>query len=116
MSTPFNITIYKGARYTMRLDLQAEDLNGSTIPYDLTGYTVRSQLRPSADSDTVYNFTVEIVDEALGKVRLVLPATLTDTIVEDSLVYDLEVVSDTNEDNVERPVFGSATVIPNVTR
>jgi hypothetical protein len=116
MSTAFNITIYKGTRYIMRLDLQAEDINGSTIPYDLTGFSVRSQLRPSVDSDTVYEFTVEMVDILTGKIRLVLPATLTDTIVEDSLVYDVEVYSNTNPDNVERPVYGSATVVPNVTR
>lgn len=116
MSTAFNITIYKGARYIMRLDLQAEDLNGSTIPYDLTGFALRAQLRPSYDSDVVYQFTIEMVDEVLGKVKLILPATLTDTITEDSLVYDLEVYSETNVDNVERPVYGSATVIQNVTR
>lgn len=116
MSTPFNITIYKGARYIMRLDLQAEDLNGATIPFDLTGYNVRAQLRPSYDSDTVYNFTVEVVDVLTGKIRLVIPATVTDTINEDSLVYDLEVFNVSNPDNVERPVYGSATVIPNVTR
>lgn len=116
MSKQFDITIYKGARYIMRLDLQAEDANGSTIPYDLTGYGLRGQLRPAYDSDTKYDFDIEIVDTLLGKVRLVLPATLTDTINETTLVYDLEVYSNTNPDNVERPVYGTATVIPNVTR
>lgn len=116
MSTQFDITIYKGSRYIMRLDLQVEDLNGNTIPYDLTGYGIRSQLRPSYDSDTVYAFTVEMVDVLTGKIRLVLPATLTDTITETSLVYDVEVYSLTSDDNVERPVYGSATVVPQVTR
>lgn len=116
MSQKFDITIYKGARYIMRLDLQAEDTLGATIPFDLTGYSLRGQLRPSYDSDVVYNFIVEVVDTVLGKVRLVIPASITDTIEEESLVYDLEVVLDADTDNVERPVYGSAVVIPNVTR
>jgi len=116
MATTFDITIYQGARYALRMDIEAENAEGVTIPYDLTGMGVRGQLRPTHDSATFFSFTGTIVDAATGKVKLTLTPAVTATLPEGTMVYDVEVYHLTDTAIVDRVVQGSVTVVPEVTR
>ena len=116
MSKEINITINQGSVFKMNVDIEAKDLSGSTIPFDLTGHAIRSQARPSYDSDVSYDFTIIITDRENGKFSLNMAPSVSETIEETTLVYDIEVYSLTDEEFVERIVYGTVTVTPQVTR
>jgi hypothetical protein len=112
----YNITIYEGALYRLRIDIEQKDLAGNVTPFNLTGYNVRAQLRPNYDSSRKWDFTVTIDDIANGYVTISLPATVTQTIPEGDYVYDVEVFSTSDTAVVYRVVYGTAEVIAEVTQ
>lgn len=116
MSKEINITINQGSVFKMNVDVEAKDLVGNTMPFDLTGFSIRSMARPSHDSDEVYDFVCTIYDAPAGKFSLNMAPTVTETILCKSMVYDIEVYSDTNAEYVERIVQGRITITPQVTR
>jgi hypothetical protein len=113
MSGQYNITINQGA--TFKKTLIYKDALGA--PVDLTNVVdARAQLRPTAASTTVVQFTVEVdEDPETGKLHWSMAADVTATIVAPfTQVYDLEIEYD--DGTVKRLLQGTATISPEVTR
>jgi hypothetical protein len=89
---------------------------GSTsgAPLNLTGYTVKSQMRKSYTSSTYYDFTATVHDAVNGKVRLQLNATQSGLIVPGRYLYDVE-ITDPNGAKT-RVIEGIVTVTPEITK
>ena len=131
----YNITCQQGSTFDLELLLQygnpdypanCADPNNCPefLPWDLTGYRARMQVRKYVDSATVM---AELTTENLSSFRITLgKPTATDGIItlfmraEDtreiatSGVYDIEIISPTNE--VDRVLQGQFTLSPEVTR
>jgi hypothetical protein len=105
------IQIEAGA--TFSTEITVNDASG--FPKNLTGYTVRSQMRKSYYSTTFFEFIMTVVSALDGIVTMEMNAETTSEIRAGRYVYDVEIVEDaTNE--VTRIFEGIITVLPNVTR
>lgn len=114
----YDLYIEQGATYTKPFVWKTVTSNNTQVPVDITGASVRMQIRPSVASATVLfsattdNGLITVTGED-GRIELTIPAT------ESSLwkwrrgVYDLEVV---NGPVVTRLLYGSVEVSPEVTR
>lgn len=96
-----------------------QDVSGSVVPYNVTGWTARMQFRSSIASPTVLDeFTTEngriVVNGAAGQFTLKASATQTSAWSFTSAVYDLEIVDTSG--NVIRLLKGNVVVDPEVTR
>jgi hypothetical protein len=105
-----NIFIDAGANYSKIITVSAN----SGGPLDLTGYTVKSQIRKSYTSTTAYTFTASVLDAATGKLRLQLNAEQTGAIPPGRYLYDVEITSTSG--NKSRVVEGIVTVTPEITQ
>ena len=110
MATIANIFIDAGANYSNIITVAA---NGSGA-LNLTGYTVKSQIRKSYTSTTAYNFTGSVDDAVAGKVRLELTAAQTGAIPPGRYLYDVEITSSAG--NRTRVGEGVVTVTPEITQ
>lgn len=98
-----------------------KDADGVAVP--LTGFSGRMQIRESAESTTVlHEMTTAnggLIFEAgavVGQIEMYIGATATEAFTFSKAVYDLEVVNDSDAEDVIRLLEGDATVSPNVTR
>jgi hypothetical protein len=105
-----NIFIDAGANYSKTITVSSN----SGGPLDLTGYTVKSQIRKSYTSTTAYNFTASVYDVVGGKIRLELTSTQTGAIPPGRYLYDVEITSPSDRKN--RVVEGIVTVTPEITQ
>lgn len=112
MATVRNLVIDQGS--TFSISITVSDYTGSAI--DLTGYTLRSQLRKSYHSNTYTSFTVVSNDPTDGEITLSLTATQTSALKYGRYVYDVEIVSPAPASEVTRILEGIITVNPEVTR
>ena len=110
MATIANIFIDGGATYSNIITVAAS----GTGALNLTGYTVKSQIRKSYTSTTAYNFTASVYDAAAGKVRLQLTDAETGAIPPGRYLYDVEITSPAG--NRTRVVEGIATITPEITQ
>lgn len=110
MATISNLFIDQGANYSNIITVAAN--TGS--PLNLTGYTVKSQMRKSYTSSTFYNFTASVYDVDNGKIRLELTAAQSQAIVPGRYLYDVEITSGAG--NKTRVVEGIVTVSPEITQ
>lgn len=114
-ATRKNIVIEQGGKF--ELTVQAKNADGT--PMDLTSYTGKMQVRPSASSSTVLleastaNGRVAI-DPLNGVVAVVIGADVTGPLTWRVGVYDLEVTSSVSE--IRRIAEGFAYLSPEVTR
>jgi hypothetical protein len=110
MAERFNLSIDAGATYDAVEFKYLED-DGVT-PVDLTGWTVRAQLRKTPSSSLALAVTPS-VDIPTGVISLVITAAQTSTLTESEYVWALEA-----EKNgvVIRLVNGKAYVSPEVVR
>lgn len=69
----YDITIHQGA--TFSLELQYKDSTGAGV--DMTGYQVEAKLVDRLNTALVTSFVVSWVDQAIGKFRLKIPASVT---------------------------------------
>ena len=107
------IVIKKGATFYTILKMT----DSAGVPIDLTGYTGRSQIRPTFDSIIFHDFTVTFPNATLGEILWVMPASVTETIdaaLAPLYVYDLEIEDSTGR--VSRILEGYAQISPEVTR
>lgn len=93
--------------------------SGEGVPVDLTGSSVRMQVRRSpSSSDVLLEASTENdriqLDATNGKFTLVLSATVTAALNWMTGVYDIEVTS--ADDTVTRLVQGTITISKEVTR
>lgn len=80
--------IYQGADWYK--DFQIIDPDTS-LPYDLTGYTIESQARKkSTDATATIEFDCSVIDSAEGTIRLSLSNTDTSSIAKGAYKYDVE--------------------------
>jgi len=100
-----NIVINIGADFNQIFVL--DDSNTNSV-LDLTGYSVRSQMRKYTNSSTVYNFNTSIPNPTGGTVQIGLTTSVTSTIRPGRYIYDI-VVTDTNQQKI-RVVEGMALV------
>jgi hypothetical protein len=114
-----NILIEQGATFNLRLEWTDSDQN----PVDLTGFHVRSHIRPRLESETILldldsnesNILIDFapLDET-GVIDITVSALVTEQLDFASAVYDLEVESP--DGTVTRLVQGRVRLSREVTR
>ena len=110
MATISNLYIDAGADYS--IIITANQSNGD--PLNLTGFTVKSQIRKSYASPTAYDFTTSLYAAAAGKIRLSLTATQTSAIKPGRYLYDVEITSGSGEKR--RVLEGIIIITPEITQ
>ena len=110
MATITNLYIDAGADYS--IIVTANQSNGD--PLNLTGYTVKSQIRKSYASQTAYDFTATVYSQLAGKIRLALTAAQTSAIKPGRYLYDVEITSSIGEKR--RVLEGIIIVTPEITQ
>ena len=105
----YNITIYQGSDFSLQLTVKE-----GTVAKNLTGYSVRAQLRTTVDaSATAATFTGSITNAAGGILKIDMPYGTTAGLTSGQYYYDLEIYTGSV---VQRLVQGTATVRGEVTR
>lgn len=108
-----DLWIYQGNTMRMSLTLVERPSDEAPRPKDLTGYTAAAQIRRSAESSVLAQFSAVISDPVGGKISLELSAPSTANLAGDA-VWD---VTTTSPDGVVRTwLTGTVHVIPRVTR
>lgn len=111
MAVYANLTIDQGSNFFSSVSV--EGANG--LPFDLTGYTARGQIRRSYQSTTAYPFTALVNNPTDGEIDISLGNTATSQMKPGRYVYDIEIVQGTTGE-VTRVVEGQVEVTPGVTR
>ena len=87
MAAYSNIYIDQGSTYASVIDVK--DSNG--MPFNLSGYTSRGQIRKSYSSSTAINFATSINLPTQGKVGISLTAAQTRAMKSGRYIYDVEI-------------------------
>lgn len=104
--------IEQGTTFNSQITL--DDSNGT--PYNLTGFTIKSQARRSYYSaNAAINFAVSIPDANNGVVLLTAAATTTANVAPGKYVYDV-MITETSSGLVTRVLEGQIFVSPCATR
>jgi hypothetical protein len=109
MAPEFNLYVDQGTDFSETFTVT--DVHGA--PVNLTGATLRSQIRKSYTSTTSYDLTITPVDLATGQIKFELSNTLTASLKDGRYVYDAEYVLN---GLITRFVKGLVTVYPRVTQ
>ena len=105
----YNISIDQGSDFSLQLTIQE---SGSAK--DLTGFSVRGQMRPTIDSSTLTaSFTGTVTDVSNGICTISLPYSTTENLTVGQYAYDIEIYT---ASTVQRLIQGTATVRGEVTR
>ena len=94
-------------------------LKNKETPLNLTGYSAAMQLRYAAYSEEALDTLTSdngrlIIEPELGKVTAKFPHSITEKFNPGSMVYDLELISDSGE--IKRIIEGRVNVVAEVTR
>ena len=104
--------IEQGTSFNSQITL--DDSNGS--PYNLTGFTIKSQARRSYYSaNAAINFTIQVPDANNGIVTLSAAAPITANVAPGKYVYDV-MLTETTSGLVTRVLEGQIFVSPCATR
>lgn len=109
MATISNLYIDQGTNFSSIINLNNDD--GSA--FDLTGYTVKAQIRKTYTSATAIDFVTSIPNT--GEIEISLDDSVTSSIKAGRYVYDV-VVSNAALSNTLRVTEGILTVNPGVSR
>lgn len=94
--------------------LTLTDNNGS--PYDLTGFSVKSEAKKSYYSaNATLKFTATVTDAANGKIQLFANNAITANVPAGKLVYDV-IIKENASNNVTRVLEGQIIVSPAVSK
>ena len=105
----YDIKVDQGSDFSLQLTIQE-----SGIAKDLSGFSLRGQMRPTKDSSTLTaTFTTSITDVTGGVCTISLPYTTTENITVGQYFYDIELFTGST---VQRIIEGLVTVSPEVTR
>ena len=85
------------------------------LPFNLTGYTVRGQIRKTYTSTTAVTFTAAVQSAVDGTIRLTLTAAQTRAMKAGRYLFDVEIV-ETATGAVTRVVEGQVEVNPRITQ
>jgi hypothetical protein len=108
MATYSNIYIDQGSTYSSVIDVK--DSNG--LPFNLTDYQSRGQIRKSYSSPSTIIFTTNINLPLQGKVEVSLTAGQTRAMKAGRYVYDVEIFND--EGYVMRIAEGQVEINPGI--
>lgn len=107
-----NLVINSGSDFSQTFTLEGGNTNSS---FDLSNYTVESQMRKWAGSSTATTFNASIVyPETQGQILLELTSTQTSNLKPGRYVYD--VVIEDNYNTRSRVIEGMVLVTEGVTR
>ena len=109
MAIKANLIIDQGTSFSATIDLTDSDGN----PYNLTGYTVASQMRKNYTSSAAVTFSCSHTG-IYGQITLALIPATTSTIEPGRYLYDVEITS--SGGSITRVVEGIVTVTPGMTR
>ena len=110
MATIANLKVDQGADFATTINLN--NLDGTD--FNLTGYTVASQMAKSYASTTKTTITASITDAATGAIQLSLTHAQTGALTQGRYVYDVE-VTQTSGNIKTRVIEGQITVFPQAT-
>lgn len=110
MSTVSNLFVDQGSYFSRFVTA----VTPAGTPYDLTGYTVASQMRKYSGSTTAYNISCTVVDPQAGKIKIKLDAASSEAIPAGRYLYDVEITDSTGEKL--RVLEGVVTILPQMTR
>lgn len=110
MSTISNLFIDAGSDYTNIITVKA--LNG--LPLNLSGCTVRSQMRKSYSSSSAHSFTCAVHNALTGQISMRLSAAESELIKPGRWLYDIEITNPSG--GRKRVVEGVVTVTPQITQ
>lgn len=110
MATALNLFVDQGSYFSKFVSVMTP--NGT--PYDLTNYTVSSQMRKNAGSSIAYNIPCEITAPVSGKVKIKMTAASTENIPPGRYLYDIEITDSTGQKL--RVLEGVLTINPQMTR
>lgn len=108
-----DLFLAQGSSFNKTLTL----IDNAGLPYNLTIYnTVASQARRSFQaSNTIINFTCNILDASNGIIQLTANANTTSNVTNRKLVYDV-LISNTSTGEIIRTSEGQIIIDPSVTR
>lgn len=86
MPSNFDMVIYKGDAVEFFVNVK----NNSGTAVNLTGKTVKAQLRPTYNGPVVAEFTCTLADPVNGRIRVYLPTTVTSSLLPASYIWDLQ--------------------------
>ena len=104
------LTMDQGSTFSTVITVQQND---SIL--DLDGYSAAAQIRKSYSSSSSTSFTTAIDSTtSSGKITLSLTSAQTAALEEGRYVYDVAITA--SDSTITRPIQGTVTVRPNVTR
>jgi len=107
-----NLVVNSGADFSQSFTLEGTDTNSA---FDLTGYTVESQMRKWAGSSNAVSFTTAVeIPSTAGKILIKLTAAQTTIIKPGRYVYDVVIIDEFGVKN--RVIEGMVLVTEGVTR
>lgn len=106
-----NITINGGTDFSQVYELEDSTTNAAL---NLSGYSVKSEMRKHPSASGVTTFTSEIFSESTGKIKIGLSTSQTAALKEGRYVYDVVITDPYSV--MSRVVEGTALVSKGVTR
>lgn len=123
MSGKTDLEIKQGANFIFEFELLEEDETGNYIPVNLVDATPDMQIRSSYRSNTPIldlgeNGYITVSDVANGKVKINVPASVTNDLDFTTALYDIILTFNigTVEENIIRLAEGKVYLSPGVTR
>ena len=105
----YDITIEQGSDFSLQLTVQ-----DGGVAKNLTGYSVRGQIRTTVDASAIAaSFTGTVTNASGGILTVTLPFSTTDDLSAGMYNYDTELF---NGGSVQKLIKGTATVLGEVTR
>jgi hypothetical protein len=107
-----NLVVNSGSDFSQSFTLEGSDTSSA---FDLTGYTVESQMRKWAGSSSATSFTTNIeIPSTAGKITIRLTSAQTTIIKPGRYVYDVVIIDEFGVKN--RVIEGMVLVTEGVTR
>lgn len=111
MATISNLFVDAGSDYSVIITIK----NSAGSAYNLTDYTIRSQMRKSYSSSVAHNFNASVYDAPTGKIKLALTASESEAIPPGRWLYDVEITQGATGPK-KRILEGIVTVTPQITQ
>ena len=110
MAVYSNITIDQGTDFSSAIDVT--DADGDAV--NLTGYTVKGQIRKTYTSSTAVDLTCAVSNAAAGIISIALTAAQSNAMKYGRYVYDVEITSSGGAKT--RVLEGQVEITPGVTQ
>lgn len=110
MAVTSNLFVDAGSDYSNIITVRSS----GGAPLNLTGYTVKSQMRKSYNSSVAYDFTASVYNAPAGQIRLTLTAAQSEQIPPGRWLFDVEITHTSGARR--RVVEGIVTITPQITQ